>query len=126
MVDTAKVGAAVGSAALMAALLYAGRRSLTRKKGKLEPLSPEPKADTNGRKSAQDRNGLNHHASDQSCRGRAYPLGLKNVDTDIIIPGGMAEDHQPDGTWQRRVPKLARGAEGNVFDDPEYQGAPRS
>lgn len=39
---TAKVGAAVGSAALMAALLYAGRRSLTRRKGKLEPLSPEP------------------------------------------------------------------------------------
>lgn len=38
----AKVGAAVGSAALVAALLYAGRRSLTRKKGKLEPLSPEP------------------------------------------------------------------------------------
>nr|WP_315458445.1 isopropylmalate isomerase [uncultured Sphingorhabdus sp.] len=40
----AKVGAAVGSAALMAALLYAGRRSLTQKKGKLEPLSPEPEA----------------------------------------------------------------------------------
>lgn len=39
---TAKVGAAVGSAALMAALLYAGRRSLTQKKGKLEPMSPEP------------------------------------------------------------------------------------
>ncbi len=38
----AKVGAAVGSAALVAALLYAGRRSLTRKDGKLEPLSPEP------------------------------------------------------------------------------------
>jgi hypothetical protein len=30
---TAKVGAAVGSAALMAALIYAGRRSLTQKKG---------------------------------------------------------------------------------------------
>jgi hypothetical protein len=42
---TAKVGAAVGSAALMAALLYAGRRSLTRKKGKLEPLSPEPEVE---------------------------------------------------------------------------------
>ncbi|MBP6441343.1 MAG: isopropylmalate isomerase [Sphingorhabdus sp.] len=41
---TAKVGAAVGSAALVAALLYAGRRSLTQKKGKLEPMSPEPKA----------------------------------------------------------------------------------
>lgn len=39
---SAKVGAAVGSAALMAALLYAGRRSLTQNKGKLEPLSPEP------------------------------------------------------------------------------------
>lgn len=38
----AKVGAAVGSAALVAALLYAGKRSLTRNKGKLEPLSPEP------------------------------------------------------------------------------------
>jgi hypothetical protein len=41
----AKVGAAVGSAALVAALLYAGKRSLTRKKGKLEPLSPEPAID---------------------------------------------------------------------------------
>ena len=45
---SAKVGAAVGSAALMAALLYAGRRSLTRKKGKLEPLSPEPEIDPQG------------------------------------------------------------------------------
>lgn len=42
--NEAKVGAAVGSAALVAALLYAGRRSLTRNKGKLEPLSPEPEA----------------------------------------------------------------------------------
>jgi hypothetical protein len=41
----AKVGAAVGSAALMAALLYAGRRSLTQKKGKLEPMSPEPEVE---------------------------------------------------------------------------------
>lgn len=47
---TAKVGAAVGSAALMAALLYAGRRSLTQKKGKLEPLSPEPEVEPIGDK----------------------------------------------------------------------------
>lgn len=40
--NSAKVGAAVGSAALVAALLYAGKRSLTRKQGKLEPMSPEP------------------------------------------------------------------------------------
>lgn len=39
---SAKVGAAVGSAALVAALLYAGKRSLTRRQGKLEPLGPEP------------------------------------------------------------------------------------
>lgn len=45
---TAKVGAAVGSAALMAALLYAGRRSLTQKKGKLEPMSPEPEISSTG------------------------------------------------------------------------------
>ena len=42
---TAKVGAAVGSAALVAALLYAGRRSLTQKKGKLEPMCPEPEVE---------------------------------------------------------------------------------
>ena len=39
----AKVGAAVGSAALVAALLYAGKRSLTKKNGKIEPQSPEGK-----------------------------------------------------------------------------------
>ncbi len=42
---TAKVGAAVGSAALVAALLYAGKRNLTRKQGKLEPMSPEPEVE---------------------------------------------------------------------------------
>ena len=40
----AKMGAAVGSAALVAALLYAGKRSLTKNKGKLEPQSPEPQS----------------------------------------------------------------------------------
>ncbi len=38
----AKVGAGLGSAALVAALLYAGKRSMTQKQGKLEPESPEP------------------------------------------------------------------------------------
>ena len=42
---TAKVGAAVGSAALVAALLHAGRRSMTQKKGKLEPMSPDPEVE---------------------------------------------------------------------------------
>jgi hypothetical protein len=47
---TAKVGAAVGSAALVAALLYSGRRSMTQKKGALDPLSPEPRAGSITRK----------------------------------------------------------------------------
>lgn len=38
----AKVGAAaIGSAALVAALLYAGKRHKSQKKGKLEPMSPD-------------------------------------------------------------------------------------
>jgi len=41
----AKVGAAGGSASRVAGLLFSGRRSLTQKKGKLEPLSPEPEID---------------------------------------------------------------------------------
>ncbi|MEP7350630.1 MAG: hypothetical protein ABI668_11875 [Sphingorhabdus sp.] len=51
----AKVGAAVGSAALVAALLYAGKRHLSQKRGKLEPQSPEvPPPVTPGPGSAPD------------------------------------------------------------------------
>ena len=55
--------------------------------------------------------------------GRAIPFGRKNVDTDVII---AAE-------WLKTVSRagLGRGAfasvraePGNVFDDPEYAGAP--
>jgi hypothetical protein len=50
---SAKVGAAVGSAALVAALLYAGKRSLTQKKGKLEPQSPELPPEKNMQKNGK-------------------------------------------------------------------------
>ena len=55
--------------------------------------------------------------------GRAYPFGRANVDTDVIIPA----------RWLKTITRagLARGAfetvraeDGNVFDAPEYAGAP--
>lgn len=55
--------------------------------------------------------------------GRAYPFGRANIDTDVIIPA----------KWLKTVTRagLARGAfetvradAGNVFDDPEFAGAP--
>ena len=58
-----------------------------------------------------------------TIEGRAYPYGSKNVDTDVIIPS----------RWLKTITRagLARGAfetvraePGNVFDDPEYAGAP--
>ena len=59
----------------------------------------------------------------RTVAGRAYPWGASNVDTDVIIPA----------EWLKTITRsgLARGAfqtvraePGNVFDDPEYAGAP--
>lgn len=58
-----------------------------------------------------------------TIEGKAYPFGLKNVDTDVIIPAH----------WLKTISRigLGRGAfEGlrddpdNVFDNPAYAGAP--
>jgi 3-isopropylmalate/(R)-2-methylmalate dehydratase small subunit len=55
--------------------------------------------------------------------GKAYPFGLKNIDTDVIIPA----------EWLKTVSRigLGRGAfesiranPDNLFDDPAYAGAP--
>ena len=55
--------------------------------------------------------------------GKAYPFGLKNIDTDVIIPA----------EWLKTVSRigLGRGAfesiranRDNIFDDPAYAGAP--
>jgi len=59
----------------------------------------------------------------KTVEGRAYPLGVKNVDTDMIIPA----------KWLKTISRagLGRGAfeamreqPGTVFDDPEYKGSP--
>lgn len=55
--------------------------------------------------------------------GKAYPLGLKNVDTDIIIPAEWLKTISRTGLGKGAFQTL-RAIEGNVFDDPAYAGAP--
>ncbi len=55
--------------------------------------------------------------------GGAIPLGLKNVDTDIIIPARWLKTISRDGLGQGAFETL-RAETGNVIDDPAYAGAP--
>ncbi len=55
--------------------------------------------------------------------GRAYPLGLKNIDTDIIIPAAWLKTISRTGLGKGAFETL-RALDGNVFDDPEYTGSP--
>ncbi len=55
--------------------------------------------------------------------GRAYPLGLRNVDTDIIISSEWLKVISRTGLGQAAFAVL-RADTGNVFDDPTYQGSP--
>ena len=55
--------------------------------------------------------------------GRSYPLGLKNVDTDIIIPANWLKTISREGLGRGAFESL-RAEPGNVFDDPAYAGAP--
>ena len=59
----------------------------------------------------------------ERVEGRAYPLGLKNVDTDIIIPAKWLKTISRSGLGKGAFETL-RAVDGNVFDDPEYAGAP--
>jgi 3-isopropylmalate/(R)-2-methylmalate dehydratase small subunit len=58
-----------------------------------------------------------------TIEGRAYPLGRKNVDTDVIIPAAYLKTISRAGLG-RGAFETIRAEPGNVFDDPEYQGAP--
>ena len=55
--------------------------------------------------------------------GRAIPLGLKNVDTDIIIPAKWLKTISREGLGAGAFEAL-RAEQGNVIDDPAYAGAP--
>jgi 3-isopropylmalate/(R)-2-methylmalate dehydratase small subunit len=55
--------------------------------------------------------------------GRAYPLGRKNIDTDIIIPAKWLKTISREGLGKGAFETL-RAVDGNVFDDLAYAGAP--
>lgn len=54
--------------------------------------------------------------------GRAIPLGLKNVDTDIIIPAKWLKTISREGLGAGAFEAL-RAEPGNVIDDPAFAGA---
>ncbi|WP_294392146.1 3-isopropylmalate dehydratase small subunit [uncultured Sphingomonas sp.] len=55
--------------------------------------------------------------------GKAYPFGRKNVDTDVIIPAHWLKTITRAGLG-RGAFETVRAEPGNVFDDPDYAGAP--
>lgn len=55
--------------------------------------------------------------------GRAIPLGLKNVDTDVIIPAKWLKTISREGLG-RGAFETIRAEPGNLFDQPEFARAP--
>lgn len=55
--------------------------------------------------------------------GRAYPFGMKNVDTDIIIPAHWLKTITREGLGKGAFEALRAGGD-SVFDKPEFAGAP--
>lgn len=58
----------------------------------------------------------------REIEGRAFPLGLKNCDTDVIIPAHYLKTITRQGLG-RGAFETIRAQPGNIFDDPEYAGA---
>lgn len=55
--------------------------------------------------------------------GRAIPFGRKNVDTDVIIPAHWLKTISRDGLGAGAFETI-RAEPGNIFDDPQFAGAP--
>ena len=55
--------------------------------------------------------------------GKAYPFGRKNVDTVVIIPAAWLKTITREGLG-RGAFETVRQEPGNVFEDPDYAGAP--
>ena len=55
--------------------------------------------------------------------GRAIPFGRKNVDTDVVIPAHWLKTITREGLGKGAF-EAVRKEPGNVFEDPEYAGAP--
>ena len=58
-----------------------------------------------------------------TVEGRAYPFGMKNVDTDIIIPAHYLKTVTREGLGRGAFEALRKDGD-SVFDDPAYKGAP--
>ena len=59
----------------------------------------------------------------EKVEGRAIPFGLKNVDTDVIIPAHWLKTVSRDGMGKGAFETL-RADPDNLFDRPEYARAP--
>jgi 3-isopropylmalate dehydratase/3-isopropylmalate/(R)-2-methylmalate dehydratase small subunit len=55
--------------------------------------------------------------------GKAYPFGLKNVDTDVIIPAHWLKTISRTGLGKGAFEAI-RKEPGNLFDSAEYAGSP--
>jgi 3-isopropylmalate/(R)-2-methylmalate dehydratase small subunit len=55
--------------------------------------------------------------------GRAIPFGLKNVDTDVIIPAHWLKGTTREGMGRGAFEAIRKDPD-NIFDSPEYKGAP--
>ena len=58
-----------------------------------------------------------------AVEGRAYPFGMKNVDTDIIIPAHYLKTVTREGLGRGAFEALRKDP-ANVFDDPAHKGSP--
>jgi 3-isopropylmalate/(R)-2-methylmalate dehydratase small subunit len=59
----------------------------------------------------------------REVEGRAIPFGASNVDTDVIIPAHWLKTVTREGLG-RGAFETVRAVSGNVFDDPQFAGAP--
>jgi 3-isopropylmalate/(R)-2-methylmalate dehydratase small subunit len=59
----------------------------------------------------------------KEVEGRAYPLGMKNVDTDIIIPAHWLKTVTREGLGRGAFEALRKDP-ANVFDREDIKGAP--
>ena len=59
----------------------------------------------------------------ERVEGRAIPFGLKNADTDIIIPARWLKTVTREGLGRGAFEALRADPE-NVFDKPQFKGAP--
>ncbi len=58
-----------------------------------------------------------------TVEGRAYPFGMKNVDTDIIIPAHFLKTVSREGLGKGAFEALRKDP-NNVFDNEDFAGSP--